>query len=130
MPNTYSDDKVGAQIASTMIDQGADVLYAAAGYTGVGLLQEAQKQGVYAIGVDSDQYFYAEKAVITSMMKNVDVAVYEYIETYMNSTPNEKLLLEFGIAEDGVKLAPIRVLSNSVELEEALTKINVNLSQN
>ena len=128
--NTYSDDKVGAQIASTMISQGADVLYAAAGYTGVGLLQEAQKQGVYAIGVDSDQYFYAERAVITSMMKNVDVAVYEYIETYMNSTSNEKLLLEFGIAEDGVKLAPIRVVSNSVQLEEALTKINVNLSQN
>lgn len=128
--NTYSDDKVGAQIASTMISQGADVLYAATGYTGVGLLQEAQKQGVYAIGVDSDQYFYAQKAVITSMMKNVDVAVYDYIKAYMDSTSNEKLMLEFGIAEDGVKLAPIRVVGNSVELEEALTKMNVNLSQN
>ena len=128
--NTYSDDKVGAQIASTMISQGADVLYAAAGYTGVGLLQEAQKQGVYAIGVDSDQYFYAQKAVITSMMKNVDVAVYDYIKAYMDSTSSEKLMLEFGIAEDGVKLAPIRVVSNSVQLEEALTKMNVNLSQN
>ena len=64
------------------------------------------------------------------MMKNVDVAVYDYIKTYMNSTSNKKLKLEFGIAEDGIKLAPIRIVGNSIELEEALTKINVNLSQN
>lgn len=126
--NTYSDDKVGAQLASDMIASGADVLYAAAGYTGVGLLQEAQKQGVYAIGVDVDQYFYAEKAIITSMLKNVDVAVYEYIKTYIKEQPTEQVNLQLGIVEKGVQLAPIRVLGNAVELENALTEVDVKIN--
>lgn len=128
--NTYSDDKVGAQIASDMIASGADVLYAAAGYTGVGLLQQAQKENVLAIGVDSDQYFYAEKAVVTSMLKNIDIAVFEYVEQFIKSEPTEQVLLEFGIKEDGVKLAPIRVVNNAIELEQSLDKIQVNLGQN
>lgn len=128
--NTYSDDKVGAQIASDMIASGADVLYAAAGYTGVGLLQQAQKENVLAIGVDSDQYFYAEKAVVTSMLKNIDIAVFEYVEQFIKSEPTEQVLLEFGIKEDGVKLAPIRVVNNAIELEQSLEKIQVNLGQN
>lgn len=128
--NTYSDDKVGAQIASDMIASGADVLYAAAGYTGVGLLQQAQKENVLAIGVDSDQYFYAEKAVVTSMLKNIDIAVFEYVEQFMKAEPTKQVLLEFGIKEDGVKLAPIRVVNNAIELEQSLEKIQVNLGQN
>lgn len=121
--NTYSDDKIGAQLASEMIAQNADVLYAAAGYTGVGLLQEAQKQHVLAIGVDSDQYFYAEKAVVTSMLKNTDVAIYDIVKRYIEEKPKEKLTLEYGIAEDGIMLAPIRVVDNLIELEERLDTI-------
>ena len=125
--DTYSDDTKGAQLASEMIAKEADVLYAAAGYTGVGLLQEAQRQGVYAIGVDNDQYYYAEKAVITSMTKNIDVAVFNYIENYIENTPTEQLNLEFGIADNGVTLAPIRVLDNAIQLEQELETIQVDL---
>ena len=121
--NTYSDDQVGAQLAREMITKQADVLYAAAGYTGVGLLQEAQKQKVFAIGVDSDQYFYAEKAVVTSMLKNIDVAVYNYLESLMNNTDQSQMLLEFGINEDGVDLAPIRVIPNAIEMEEKIIQV-------
>lgn len=120
--NTYSDDKVGANLASDMIEDGADVLYAAAGYTGVGLLQQAQKQKVYAIGVDNDQYFYAEKAIVTSMTKNIDVAVFNYIKALKEDLKQPKIMLEAGIKEDGVALAPIRIVSNAVELEEAVEK--------
>lgn len=120
--NSYSDDKLGASIASNMISNQADVLYAAAGYTGVGLLQEAQRKGVYAIGVDIDQYYYAEKAVITSMTKNIDVAVYDYVKNYLENKPTSQQNLEFGIAEDGVDLAPIRIIENAIQLEQDVEK--------
>lgn len=120
--NSYSDDKLGAKIAGNMISNQADVLYAAAGYTGVGLLQEAQRKNVYAIGVDIDQYYYAEKAVITSMTKNVDIAVYNYVKNYLENKPTSQQNLEFGIAEDGVDLAPIRVVDNAIQLEQDVEK--------
>lgn len=127
--NTYSDDQIGAQLAGEMIAKGADVLYAAAGYTGVGLLQEAQRQGVYAIGVDNDQYFYAEKAVITSMTKNIDIAVYDYVKNYLEQKPTSQQILEFGIEDDGVALAPIRILNNAIELEQELQSVQVQLKE-
>lgn len=128
--NTYSDANVGAKIASDMIAQQADVLYAAAGYTGVGLLQQAQKDGVYAIGVDSDQYFYAEKAVVTSMQKNLDVAVYSYLEELVNDPNSAQQTLQFGTSNEGVGLAPIRVVDHAKELEEALQQTDVPASMN
>lgn len=127
--NTYSDDKIGANLAREMVENKADVLYAAAGYTGVGLLQEAQRQGVYAIGVDNDQYFYAEKAVITSMTKNIDVAVFDYVKSYIENEPTTQQILEFGIEDDGVALAPIRVVENAIELEQQLDHVRVELKE-
>ena len=106
----FDNDGLGAKIASEMIDDKADVLYAAAGYTGVGMLKEAEKRGVYAIGVDSDQYFYAEQAVITSMMKNIDSALFDIIHTYKESGAIQSGHIELGLAENGVGLAPFRVL--------------------
>ncbi|KZZ84606.1 BMP family lipoprotein [Bacillus sp. SJS] len=116
----FGDDKLGAKLASDLIKEDADLLYAAAGFTGVGVLKEAQRQGVYGIGVDSDQYFYAEKAVITSMLKNVDVAIYEMIKNYKKSGKLPEGHVEFGIAENGVALAPIRILELSSEEQSKL----------
>lgn len=108
--NNFDDDGLGAEIASKMIDDKADVLYAAAGFTGVGMLEEAEKRGIYAIGVDSDQYFYAEQAVITSMMKNIDSALFDIILSYKESGAIQSGHVELGLAENGVGLAPFRVL--------------------
>lgn len=122
--NTYEDAKLGANLASQMITkEQADVLYAAAGYTGVGLLQEAQKQHVYAIGVDSDQYFYAEKAVITSMIKNIDVAVFDYIESIQKNPTQGQIQMELGIREDGVGIAPIRIVQHASNIENTVNKV-------
>ncbi|MBS2968348.1 BMP family ABC transporter substrate-binding protein [Metabacillus sp. KIGAM252] len=116
----FGDDKLGAELASNLIKEDADLLYAAAGFTGVGVLKEAQKQGVYGIGVDSDQYFYAEKAVITSMLKNVDVALYEIVKDYKKSGKLPEGHVEFGIAENGVALAPVRILELSPDEQSKL----------
>jgi basic membrane protein A and related proteins len=57
--------------------QGADVVYAAAGGTGVGVLQAAADEGILSIGVDSNQNYLHPGKVLTSMLKRVDVAVYD-----------------------------------------------------
>ncbi len=126
----FDNDGLGAKIASEMIDDKADVLYAAAGYTGVGMLKEAEKRGVYAIGVDSDQYFYAEQAVITSMMKNIDSALFDIIHAYKESGAIQSGHIELGLAENGVGLAPFRVLElTESEQKELETRIEKNVSE-
>lgn len=120
--DNFGDDKLGAQIAKQMIANGADVLYAAAGFTGVGVLREAEMNKKYAIGVDSDQYFYAEKAVVTSMLKNVDVALYTVIKQYVEKKEVPKGTVELGLKENGVDLAPIRVVTLSPEQQATLEK--------
>lgn len=116
----FGDEKLGAKLAKRKIEEGYDVLYVPAGLTGVGVLAEAQSNGVYAIGVDSDQYFYAEKAVITSMIKKIDVALYQIIEQHINNESGEYEHRHLGIREGGVGLAPIRVINWSDENEEIL----------
>ncbi|GAE37356.1 BMP family lipoprotein [Halalkalibacter akibai] len=109
--NDFGSVGVGQEIARDMIDNEADVLYAAAGLTGVGVLTEAQAQEIYAIGVDSDQYFIAEKAVITSMMKYIDEAVYQVVIDFVSGDLLNQSNIELGLQEAGVGLAPFRLVN-------------------
>lgn len=128
--NDFGDAELGAKMAADMIGGGADVLYAAAGLTGVGVLKEAQELKKLAIGVDSDQYFFAEKAVITSMLKNVDVALYETIKSYKTEKKLSAKQIELGINEKSVGLAPIRVIKLSPQQEKNLQDLEAKLSNN
>ncbi|MCB1388546.1 MAG: BMP family ABC transporter substrate-binding protein, partial [Rhodobacteraceae bacterium] len=76
-PAAWNDPVRGGEITSAQISQGADVVYAAAGGTGVGVLQTAADSGILSIGVDSNQNYLHPGQVLTSMMKRVDNAVYE-----------------------------------------------------
>ncbi|HWM19028.1 MAG TPA: BMP family ABC transporter substrate-binding protein [Ilumatobacteraceae bacterium] len=84
----FNAPNVGLEIATQMYADGADVIYHAAGGTGLGVFQAATEAGapgeVWAIGVDSDQWQTADPAqqpyILTSMLKRVDVAVYETIK--------------------------------------------------
>ena len=66
----------GGELAKSQMDQGADVIYAAAGSTGLGVLQAAADAGKLSIGVDSNQNYLHPGSVLTSMLKRVDVAIY------------------------------------------------------
>jgi len=81
----FGDPAKGKTAAAGMYDKGADVVYQAAGGSGGGVFEAAQDAGAYAIGVDSDQYSTADPKVrdviITSMLKKVDVAVYDFISS-------------------------------------------------
>ena len=81
----FNDPAKGETQATGMYDQGADVVYQAAGGSGTGVFKAAKAKGKWAIGVDSDQYNTADAAlrdvIITSMLKRVDVAVYDFIKS-------------------------------------------------
>jgi len=103
----FGDPGKGKEIALSQYADGADVIFHAAGGTGLGLFQAAQEKGPgnWAIGVDSDQYSLAPDNILTSMMKRVDVAVYETIEAAKDGNFQAGSTI-FGLKEDGVGLAP------------------------
>ncbi|MDW4551024.1 BMP family ABC transporter substrate-binding protein [Defluviimonas sp. D31] len=76
-PAAWNDPVKGAELAKAQKAQGADVIYAAAGGTGIGVLQAAADEGILSIGVDSNQNHLHPGKVLTSMLKRVDNAVYE-----------------------------------------------------
>ncbi|WP_413367267.1 BMP family lipoprotein [Lysinibacillus sp. 3P01SB] len=125
---TFGDDHLGATIAKDMIAEGADFLYPAAGFTGVGSILAAQEAGVYAFGVDIDQFFLAEKTIVSSLLKRVDTAVYQSIEEIVKSGKLSEKHKVLGIKENGVSLAPIRVLSLTAEEQKQLDALQEKLS--
>ena len=103
-PAAWNDPTKGGEITKSQIDQGADVIYAAAGGTGVGVLQAAADAGKLGIGVDSNQNGLQPGHVLTSMVKRVDVAVYNAFMDAKNDkfTPGFNAL---GLKEGGVDYA-------------------------
>lgn len=86
----FNDPAKGETAANGMFDAGADVVYAAAGGSGGGAFKAAKAKGVLGIGVDSDQYNLPALAdvkdvIITSMVKEVDLAVYDFINSVKNN---------------------------------------------
>lgn len=114
--NSFGDTELARELARQMIEEHqADILYPAAGLAGLGALEEAASQNVFAIGVDSDQFYVAERAIITSMLKNMDVAVYTAIQRLVEQGELTEGDMVLGIKENGVGAAPVRVISLSQE---------------
>lgn len=103
-PAAWNDPVKGGELTKAQIDQGADVVYHAAGGTGRGVLQAASDAGILGIGVDSNQNHLFPGSVLTSMLKRVDVAVYNAFKdgTEGNFTPGFNVL---GLKEGGVGYA-------------------------
>jgi basic membrane protein A len=103
-PAAWNDPTKGSEITRSQIDQGADVIYHAAGGTGVGVLQAAADAGKLGIGVDSNQNAMHPGKVLTSMLKRVDVAVYQAFTDAKNGEFTAGVN-NLGLAEDGVGYA-------------------------
>lgn len=76
-PAAWNDPVKGSELTLAQISQGSDVVFAAAGGTGVGVLQTAADEDILSIGVDANQNYLHPGEVLTSMLKRVDNAVYE-----------------------------------------------------
>jgi basic membrane protein A len=101
-PAAWNDPVRGGELTRGQIAQGADVVYAAAGGTGLGVLQVAEDEGIFSIGVDSNQNYLHPGSVLTSMMKRVDVAVED---AFTAGADVETGFFVFGLAEEGVGYA-------------------------
>jgi len=101
----FGDPARGKTAAAGMYQSGADIIFHAAGGSGGGVFEAAQDAGAFAIGVDSDQAVTADPAVadviITSMLKNVDVAVYEFLSAFIDGNAQSGEVI-FDLANDGV----------------------------
>ncbi len=100
-PEAFRDPAKGKAIAVSQISAGADVIYHASGTTGHGVFEAARDHDVRAIGVDSDQYDEMPGTVLTSMVKRVDVAVFDTVRA-VGEGRFRPGLTSFGVAEDGV----------------------------
>lgn len=100
-PEAFSDPFKGKQLAETMIAQKADVIFHASGSTGNGVIEACKQQGKLAIGVDANQDYMAKGHVLTSMVKRVDVALFEMVKEVKEGRfrPGAHVL---GLAENGV----------------------------
>ncbi|WP_051912665.1 BMP family lipoprotein [Carnobacterium funditum] len=102
---------MGKSAAATMYNDGVDIIFHAAGGTGNGVFNEAQErfdngEKVWVIGVDKDQSLeFGDDITLTSMMKNVDNAVYEISEKTAEGDFPGGEVVRLGLAEDGVGLA-------------------------
>jgi basic membrane protein A and related proteins len=101
----FNDPAKGKTAAEGMFDAGADIVYAAAGGSGGGVFEAAHAAGMKAIGVDSDQYNIVDESVrdviMTSMLKNVNVAVFEYL-TEVNDGNFPSGVTRYDLSVDGV----------------------------
>jgi basic membrane protein A len=100
----WNDPVKGGEITKGQMAQGADVIYAAAGATGLGVLQAAADGGALSIGVDANQNYLHPGKVLTSMLKRVDVAVYNVMKDGKDGN-FEAGIKALGLAEDGVGYA-------------------------
>jgi len=100
-PSAWTNPSVGAELAKSQFGRGADVVFHAAGATGIGVMQAAADAGLLSIGCDSDQDYLHPGSVLTSAVKRVDVAVEAVFTGAMNGTwrAGPKVL---GLAENGV----------------------------
>ena len=101
----FADPAKGKTAAQGMYDNGADIVYHASGGSGGGVFEAASESGNWAIGVDSDQYNTADpsvqESILTSMLKNVNVAVYEYL-SQVNDGDFPSGVTTYDLAVDGV----------------------------
>ena len=124
----WNDPVKGARLTKSQIERGADIIYAVAGATSLGVMQAAADAGKFSIGVDSNQNYLHPGSVLTSMLKRVDVAVYN---AFMD-VKNDKWTTGFnvlGLKEGGVGYAidnnNMKLISN--DMKAAVSKAEADI---
>ncbi len=100
-PEAFRNPGKGKELALSQYQAGVNVIFHAAGSTGLGVFEAARANGKLGIGVDADQYLEAPGFVLTSMTKGVDTSVFDAIARVKNGT-FEGGVYNFGLAENGV----------------------------
>lgn len=128
--NPWGDLTGGKAVALDFIEQGSDVIYAAAGGTGIGVMDAAEEAStaddkIYAIGVDSNQDHLKEGFVLTSMIKRVDTAVLSQIQAIVDGTWTASIT-ELDLAAEGVGITDMEFTTAEAdaEYEDGVTRMD------
>lgn len=137
---TFDDPAKGSELAMTLFGQGTNVIYQAAGPTGEGVLQAAAAAGQYAVGVDIDQCPSAPGAMLGSMLKRADIAVYDMIEGAVDGSdpvePGTTVVgvdtggVELKICEDMVDRIPAEILTRLEEIRSGVASGEIPVTMN
>lgn len=120
--NPFNDPAKAKELALSLGNSNADIIFAAAGGSGRGLMEAVnENEDLYAIGMDSNQDAEVEGKVITSMMKRVDNAVYSTIEKYLDGTLESGVEV-YGLKEGGVSTTEFEFTKDLIG-EENLAKL-------
>ncbi len=109
---SFGNPEKGRELALAMIDNGSDIIYHAAGGTGMGVFEAVKEKDKYAIGVDANQNYLEPGYILASMMKRVDNAVYDMIKRYQEDDFPGGENLFYGLENGGIGLTDL------VEIEE------------
>jgi basic membrane protein A len=121
--NDFGDPTKGQQLAQSMFEQGADIVYAVAGGTGAGVIQAAVDANRYAIGVDANQDGVAPGSVLTSMLKKTDVAMETVLKDYADGSFPGGETINLGLKEDGVGLSDFEYTKDAIG-QETIDKVD------
>ena len=103
-PSAWNNPSKGAELAKSQFEKGSDIVFAAAGGTGSGVYQAAKDSGKFAIGVDSNQNYLHPGTMLSSMVKKVDVAVYQAMQAAKDGSWQSGIRV-LGLKEKGVDWA-------------------------
>lgn len=103
---SFTDAAKGKAIANNMYQQGADIVFHAAGGVGDGVIEAAKEKKQWAIGVDKDQNSLAPDNVLTSAMKRVDNAIYDMVKQLKQGNFEGGKSVVYNLQNDGVGIAP------------------------
>jgi basic membrane protein A and related proteins len=114
----FNDSQKGMELTLSQMGMKADVVYHAAGKAGIGVIKAAQTkgEGYYAIGVDKDQDDEAPGRVLTSMVKRVDVAVFDVCKQVQDGKFASGTV-ELGLKEDGISLSEMKNTKDKIPAE-------------
>ncbi len=104
--DSFNDSAKGKAIANQMYQNGADIIFHAAGGVGLGVIESAKENKKYVIGVDRDQNNLAPDNVITSAVKRVDNGIYNVTKELKEGTLKMGTTISYGLKEGGVDIAP------------------------
>lgn len=117
----FNNPRKGYDLAGKLYDEGADILFAAAGLSGNGVIHAARTHGLYVIGVDTDQDHMAKGHVLTSMIKRLDEATASEVSAIMEGrfTPGVRY---YGLREGGIGLSPMKYTRHLIP-EDVLARL-------
>ena len=126
--SAWTNPTRGAELALKQFSKGADIIFAAAGGTGIGVYQAAKDNGKYAIGVDSNQNYLHPGVMLTSMVKLVGVATYEVLKNAKAGHFTAGVEIR-GLKESGVNWALDKYNQPliSSKIENKINKIKANI---